>query len=93
MWIALLSLPLACRGEPSLSDDELAALERSKEEIGENWTGTMLYDHPDNPFLQEIPSDYEVHENSSEMIELIKSQTGTNFSNTNTQMCIHSQQQ
>jgi hypothetical protein len=72
----------ACKGGEPLSEADLAALERSRTEVGEEWTGTMLYNHPDNPFLQEIPDDYEVHENSVEMIDLIKSQTGANFTNT-----------
>jgi hypothetical protein len=80
--LLLLSFCVACKGSAPLSDAEIAALERSKEQIGEEWNGTMVYNHPDNPFLQEISSDYEVHENSAQMIELIKSQTGSSFTNT-----------
>ena len=72
---------LAACSEASLSEKELAALDASMMEVAQ-WQGTELYAHPENPFLKEIPEDYVIHENSAEMIELIKSQAGPNLDNT-----------
>ncbi|MCO5248252.1 MAG: hypothetical protein M9887_04800 [Chitinophagales bacterium] len=36
------------------------------------WEGTMFFNHPDNPFLKEIPVDAMVHQYSDTMIHLIK---------------------
>ncbi|MGC4233991.1 MAG: hypothetical protein QM594_13520 [Niabella sp.] len=46
------------------------------------WDGSMLFNHPDNPFLKEIPGNVTVHPHSQQMIELIKSKCGDNLSNT-----------
>jgi hypothetical protein len=56
-WVAPLALTVACKSTSTLTEAEAAALEYSGEQIGEVWNGTMVYDHPDNPFLQEIPSE------------------------------------
>jgi hypothetical protein len=72
----------ACNCSTPLTEEELEALETSMTKIGEEWGGNMVYTHPDNPFDQEIPADYEVHENSAAMIDLIKSATGPEFTNT-----------
>ncbi len=71
----------SCVPEPGPPVDT-TELDASKEAVGSEWNGTMVYNHPDNPFLQEIPESYEVHPNSAEMIELIKGATGPTFSNT-----------
>lgn len=47
-----------------------------------NWDGTMLFNHPDNPYLKEIPTNASVHPNSKEMIDSIKVNCGTNYTNT-----------
>lgn len=47
-----------------------------------HWDGTMLFNNPDNPFLQEIPDSAVIHPNSQQMIDLIKSRCGNNLSNT-----------
>lgn len=73
---------LAACGGAGLSDSEVAALTRSRVQIGQHWSGSQLYDHQENPFLQPIPVDAVVHENSEAMIELIRSQTGPSFTNT-----------
>ncbi|MCB0736002.1 MAG: hypothetical protein KDC92_00720 [Bacteroidetes bacterium] len=51
----------------------------SHEEIMK-WDGTMTFNHPDNPFHKEIPDSYQVHPNSKEMIDLIKSECGPDHS-------------
>lgn len=46
------------------------------------WDGQMIFNHPDNPFLKEIPINAQVHPNSDTMIALIKSHCGDNGKNT-----------
>ena len=62
------------------SEDE-RALEESLQRVGEDWDGSMVYNHPDNPFLEKIPDDYEIHEYSEEMITFLKEQMDPNRSN------------
>ena len=71
-----------CPGPEPLTEEQQAALDHSMTQIGEQWSGEMVFTHEDNPFRQEIPSDYEVHEDSAEMIALIKSAAGPEFTNT-----------
>ncbi|MDB4539254.1 hypothetical protein N9231_02470 [Saprospiraceae bacterium] len=72
---------VGCVSEPGPPIDT-AELDASIEAVSTEWNGTMIYNHPDNPFHQEIPDEYEVHPNSTEMIDLIKSITGDNYTNT-----------
>lgn len=76
----LFHLLFSCR-EESLSLQEEVALDYSMRVIGEEWNGLMAYSNQNNPFHQQIPYDYEVHEFSEEMIALLKLQTGSNFTN------------
>lgn len=78
LLVSAILLDVSCKKEtPTVSDQ----LEFSYEEILK-WDGSMLFTHEDNPFKKEIPFDATVHQNSSEMIELIKSQCGSDLSNT-----------
>ncbi len=57
------------------------ALHHSHQQVVK-WDGTMVFNHPENPFLKEIPDDAPVHPNSSAMIKLIRQNSGRNNANT-----------
>ena len=61
--------------------DNNPALVKSQTELTNNWDGTLVFNKPDNPFLQKIPANYTIHPNSVKMIELIKKSCGPTFSN------------
>ena len=69
----------ACRKK---QEDDGEELKRSQAEASTQWDGRTLFDDPSNPFLQPIPSSYQVHPNSAQMIDLIKSSCGNQFDNT-----------
>jgi hypothetical protein len=79
--VIILAILNSCNND-SISIEDEEALDYSMRQIGEEWDGTRVYNNPNNPFLQKIPDDYEVHEFSAEMIAHIKQQTGPNFTNT-----------
>lgn len=77
---------VSCKKYGSENSEEL---KKSREELL-NWDGTMVFNHPDNPFLKEIPEDYVIHPDSDTMVALIKSICGVEGQNTNVSAGIYS---
>lgn len=78
IWIWVVAIGISsCKKD--LQNNE--QLQFSHEEVMK-WDGSDLFNHPDNPFKKEIPQNAVVHQNSDEMIALIKSKCGTDLSNT-----------
>jgi len=80
--LLLLSVILSLSTCKKKQDDNNEDLQRSQAEASTAWDGRKLFDDPSNPFLQPIPSSYQVHPNSVQMLDLIKNACGPNFDNT-----------
>lgn len=80
--LLLLSLSLALTACKKKQEDNSEELKRSQAEASTLWDGRKLFDNPSNPFLQAIPSRYQVHPNSAQMIDLIKNSCGSSYTNT-----------
>ena len=66
----MLSIGLVLMNCKKRQDENTEELLRSQVEASTNWDGRKLFDDPSNPFLQPIPSSYQVHPNSAQMLEL-----------------------
>jgi hypothetical protein len=81
----ILSFASSCKEDSdtsnSVEENGLTQLEFSYKEIMK-WDGSRVFTDPSNPFKKTIPQDAQVHQNSEEMIDLIKSKCGADLSNT-----------